>query len=92
MRYRRKVTEVEAIQFKMPKRRPQTPGRDTRKKFRMVSWTDFGSTQQHPYVTTAQGDRIALNDGDWILPELNGHNHYPCKPDIFEATYEPVDN
>ena len=27
--------------------------------------------------------------GDWIIRGVKGE-HYPCKPDIFEATYEPV--
>lgn len=27
---------------------------------------------------------------DWILPEPDGMHFYPCKPDIFEATYEAV--
>lgn len=27
--------------------------------------------------------------GDWLITGVNGEK-YPCKPDIFEATYEPV--
>ena len=27
--------------------------------------------------------------GDWIVKGIKGE-FYPCKPDIFEATYEPV--
>lgn len=27
--------------------------------------------------------------GDWIIKGVKGE-FYPCKPDIFEATYEPV--
>ena len=29
--------------------------------------------------------------GDWIIRGVQGE-FYPCKPDIFEATYEPVDD
>lgn len=29
--------------------------------------------------------------GDWIIRGVQGE-HYPCKPDIFEATYEPVED
>ena len=29
------------------------------------------------------------NVGDWIITGVNGEK-YPCKPDIFEKTYEPV--
>ena len=28
--------------------------------------------------------------GDWIIQGVKGEI-YPCKPDIFEATYEPVE-
>jgi len=28
--------------------------------------------------------------GDWIIRGVKGEL-YPCKPDIFEATYEPVE-
>lgn len=27
--------------------------------------------------------------GDWVIKGVKGE-FYPCKPDIFEATYEPV--
>lgn len=43
------------------------------------------------YVETAHGDEIRVEDGDWIIPERTGDwRAYPCKPDIFEATYEIV--
>jgi len=28
--------------------------------------------------------------GDWIITDADGR-HYPCKPDIFAQTYEPVE-
>ena len=31
-----------------------------------------------------------VTPGDWIITGVQGE-HYPCKPDIFEATYEPAD-
>lgn len=30
--------------------------------------------------------------GDWIITEPDGIHHYPCKPDIFENTYELVES
>ncbi len=39
-------------------------------------------------VRTLEGDMRA-NVGDWIIKGIKGE-FYPCKPDIFEATYEPV--
>jgi hypothetical protein len=32
---------------------------------------------------------MAADPGDWIIRGVKGE-FYPCKPDIFEATYEPV--
>ena len=30
------------------------------------------------------------NEGDWIIRGVTGEL-YPCKPDVFAATYEPVE-
>ncbi len=40
------------------------------------------------YVETLEGGHI-VNRGDWIITGVKGE-HYPCKPDIFEMTYEEV--
>lgn len=43
------------------------------------------------YVETIHNDqKVVIENGDWIIPEPNGRNFYPCKADIFEATYELV--
>lgn len=39
-------------------------------------------------IHTLEGDMRA-DLGDWIIRGVKGE-FYPCKPDIFEATYEPV--
>lgn len=39
-------------------------------------------------ITTLEG-RMVANPGDWIIKGVKGE-FYPCKPDIFEATYEEV--
>ena len=41
------------------------------------------------YIKTLEGDMKA-NDGDWIIKGVKGE-FYPCKPDIFEETYEKVE-
>ena len=40
-------------------------------------------------IDTLEGTMHALA-GDWIIRGVKGE-FYPCKPDIFEATYEAVD-
>lgn len=39
-------------------------------------------------VATLEGP-LHASYGDWIIRGINGE-FYPCKPDIFEATYEAV--
>lgn len=39
-------------------------------------------------IETLEGNMIA-STGDWIIKGVKGE-FYPCKPDIFEATYEPA--
>lgn len=43
----------------------------------------------HAMVDTLEGAMLAC-PGDWIITGVKGER-YPCKPDIFEATYEPVE-
>ena len=40
-------------------------------------------------IPTLEGLMIG-SEGDWIIKGVKGEL-YPCKPDIFEATYEPVE-
>ncbi len=44
----------------------------------------FGELQ----ILTLEGTMTAIT-GDWIIKGVKGE-FYPCKPDIFEATYEAV--
>jgi hypothetical protein len=41
------------------------------------------------WIITLEGGHI-VSPGDWIITGVKGE-HYPCKPDIFEATYERVE-
>lgn len=41
------------------------------------------------WIGTLEG-KITASPGDWIIRGVKGEL-YPCKPDIFEATYEPVE-
>lgn len=38
-------------------------------------------------IQTIEGEVIA-SPGDWIIRGVGG-DFYPCRPDIFEATYDP---
>jgi hypothetical protein len=41
-------------------------------------------------INTLEGVMTAV-EGDWIIQGVNGEI-YPCKPDIFEKTYEKVED
>ena len=51
---------------------------------------DTGAIDPHSYgwVPTLEGGHV-VTPGDWIIKGVKGE-FYPCKPDIFEATYEQV--
>jgi hypothetical protein len=62
-------------------RRPDDPG--TR------ACEHCGKTMhEHGWIDTLEGGHNVC-PGDWIITGVKGER-YPCKPDIFAATYEPA--
>lgn len=51
--------------------------------------------EQAPYieltVTTLHGDPAIVRHGDWIAAEPEPGRFYPIKPDVFAASYEPLE-
>lgn len=44
-----------------------------------------------PHVHTIhKGQIVLLEDGDYVIEESDGCHYYPCKPDVFNNTYDPV--
>ena len=41
---------------------------------------------RYGWINTLEGGHY-VTPGDWIITGVHGE-HYPCKPDIFEKTYE----
>jgi hypothetical protein len=50
--------------------------------------TEDNPTGSYLQIKTLEGVMTAIV-GDWIIKGVKGE-FYPCKPDIFEATYDPV--
>lgn len=77
-RYRKKPVVVEAIQF---------TGHNDDKCLAFCPKA-FDSPERYAslIIPTLEGDH-RCNPGDWIIRGVKGE-FYPCKPDIFEATYE----
>nr|DAL49904.1 MAG TPA_asm: PGDYG protein [Caudoviricetes sp.]DAN75061.1 MAG TPA: PGDYG protein [Caudoviricetes sp.]DAS33161.1 MAG TPA: PGDYG protein [Caudoviricetes sp.]DAV04277.1 MAG TPA: PGDYG protein [Caudoviricetes sp.] len=86
MKYRKKPVIIEAIQFEDNSDRiieiHEFMGGDTIR----VNYED----KDNPYlkIETLEGIMKA-SVGDYIIKGVNGE-FYPCKPDIFEKTYERV--
>ena len=86
MKYRKKPVIIEAIQFEDNSARiieiHEFMGGDTIR----VNYED----KDNPYlkIETLEGIMKA-SVGDYIIKGVNGE-FYPCKPDIFEKTYERV--
>ena len=54
-----------------------------------VGFNDICSPKVTMWIKTLEGVMTA-NVGDWVIKGVNGEI-YPCKPDIFENTYEAVE-
>ena len=50
----------------------------------------YNRFHDHGWIDTLEGGHIVC-PGDWIIQGVKGE-HYPCKPDIFVATYEPTED
>lgn len=48
----------------------------------------YGDIGPYLIIETLEGDHI-VRAGDWVIRGITGE-FYPCKPDIFEQTYEKV--
>lgn len=43
----------------------------------------------HGWIDTLEGGHTVC-PGDWVVTGVVGE-HYPCKPSVFNATYEPIE-
>ena len=51
-----------------------------------LSWSPLTGAA---FIPTLEG-LMRADKGDWIIKGVKGE-FYPCKPDIFAATYEPIE-
>lgn len=77
--YRKKPVVIEATQWHGLTEGPHDLGVTPHTIHRHLGW-----------IETLEGGHI-VTPGDWIITGVQGER-YPCKPDIFTATYEPVDS
>lgn len=94
MKFRKKPVEIEAVRFEytlegVPALREfcgfalgdiRKDGSPTAKAEAQIKTLEDGNGWKVAHIAT---------EGDWIIKGVKGE-FYPCKPDIFEATYEAV--
>ena len=85
MKYRKKPVIIDAVQF--------DGIQESRKRAIINLHMPHGSykymaDRTFPIITL-EGTMIA-NPGDWIIKGVKGE-FYPCKPDVFDMTYEVVE-
>ena len=84
MKYRKKPVEIEAMQF-TEENKSQV--------FHWITCTKSadrdGNGKPTIKILTLEGI-MTVCVGDYIIKGVKGE-FYPCKPDIFEMTYEPVE-
>lgn len=80
-KFRKKPVVIEAVQFTRA-----LPPADLHAVLGSFDNVEFGTN--YIVIHTLEGDMRA-DEGDWIIRGIKGEC-YPCKSDIFAATYEPL--
>jgi hypothetical protein len=81
VKYRKKPVVIEAVQY------------DGHNFAEISAWAGITIAEKFTgglLIDTLEG-QMRADLGDWVIKGVQGE-FYPCKPGIFEATYEPVEN
>ena len=97
MKFRKKPVVIEAFKWTGDQNQTEDPEWMVEALFRKNFNTDVGGAQfievngvTKIRIYTLEGNMVA-EPGDFIIRGVKGEI-YPCKPDIFEATYEKVED
>lgn len=85
MKFRKKPVVIEAFQYKKDVSFIDIPKWLTE----AIIGGEVKLTNEESYVDTLEG-RMTVSEDDYIIKGVEGEL-YPCKPNIFEATYEKVE-
>ena len=92
MKVRKKPIMVEAIQFTRDMILNETYPKYVslgRLEMSASPYLDKKIVDYRFYIETLEG-KMDIKIGDWLITGVKSE-HYPCKPDIFEMTYEIID-
>lgn len=86
MKYRKKPVIIEAIQWTGKNKKEIKEFVGSMAEFEIAELKD--NKLYYLFINTLEG-RMEASEGDYIIKGVNGE-FYPCKPDIFDKTYEKV--
>lgn len=86
--YRKKPVVVEATQWNIDGDHPNVVAIPESVRATIEDRSVALGVNELRWIGTLEGGHI-VTPGDWIITGVQGEQ-YPCKPDIFEMTYEPV--
>ena len=84
--YRKKPIVIKAIQVNTKEQAANLIGICTGG----ITCPSNGQEDSHPHIHTLEGNHT-WSIGDYLIEGVKGE-YYFCKPDIFELTYEKVEN
>lgn len=94
--YRKKPVIIEAVQFTGDNHDEIvafTKGNAVHTKAIGADERGNGNPQVYEKLTITtmhQGQQVDLVPGDFVIPEPDGVNFYPCKRSVFADTYDPI--
>jgi len=90
MKFRKKPVVIEAVQWTGDNLSEIIEFSGLHPSAANLTWEQYESlvAREGLKIFTLEGPHLA-SIGDWIIKGVNGE-FYPCKPDIFEKTYDSV--
>ena len=79
-KYVKKPIEIEAVQW---------TGDNTEEIEEFTNWRACQNIYKISMIIATPKGEMRVLPGDYIIKDANGE-FYPCKPDIFEKTYEEI--
>ena len=98
-KFKKKPVEIEAFQMTRERRADNSEWPNWLNEAWNAEWPKAGAVSCEDYPRSDGTDRLIISTlegehtvgwDDWIIQGVKGEL-YPCKPDIFDATYDPVD-
>lgn len=79
-KFRKKPVVIEAVRY---------DGTNLKELENFVGGLRYGEGPYEIFIPTLEG-MMQISVGDYVIRGVRGE-HYPCKPDIFEKTYDKVE-